>query len=131
MREDQYIRLQALGEKLAEAFIAEADPDQWSGAGKTPQEMDKGERGDRYWCKRNAAATGALFLRVGSMVSMIQRDSGGAGGAGEVVPEGSESGEGLLEEEIAQAEKEGARLLDETLRKQRRASETAKFHGKP
>ncbi len=131
MREDQYLRMQALSEKLAEAFIEEADPATWSGAGKAPNEMDKTERGDRYWCKRNAAATGGLLLRVGSLVSMIQRDSGGSGGAGEVTPEGSDGGENLLEDEIAAAEKEGARLLNETLRKQRRAEGVAKLHGKP
>ncbi|OUL17298.1 hypothetical protein B0X78_00260 [bacterium AM6] len=81
MREDQYLRLQALSEKLAEAFIEEADPATWTGAGKAPSEMDKAERGDRYWCKRNAAATGGLLLRVGSLVSMIRHDSSGNGGA--------------------------------------------------
>lgn len=131
MREDQYVRMQALSEKLAEAFIEEADPATWSGAGKAPNDMDKTERGDRYWCKRNAAATGALLLRVGSLVSMIQRDSGGNGGAGEVTPDGDETGEGLLEDEVAAAEKEGAKLLDQVLKQQRRTAEVAKLHGKP
>jgi len=131
MREDQYLRLQALSTKLAEAFIEEADPDHWSGAGKKPNEMDKTERGDRYWCKRNAAATGALLLRVGSLTSMIQRDSAGSGGAGEVTPEGADGEADGLEREIAEAEKEGSRLLDEVLTQQRRAAAVAKLHGKP
>ena len=130
MREDQYKRLQGLSEKLAEAFIEEADPATWSGAGKNPAQMDKAERGDRYWCKRNAAATGALLLRVGSLVSMIQRDSAGNGGAGEVPQGGDEDGDGL-EAEIKAAEEEGSRLLDEVLKKQRRADAVAKLHGKP
>lgn len=131
MREDQYLRLQALSEKLAEAFIEEADPATWTGAGKAPSEMDKAERGDRYWCKRNAAATGGLLLRVGSLVSMIQRDSSGNGGAGEVGATEDEDGDGGLEAEVTAAEKEGRRLLDQVMKQQRRAAEVAKIHGKP
>ena len=130
MREDQYVRLQALSEKLADAFIAEADPDAWSGSGKAPKDMDKHERGDRYWCKKNAAATGALLLRVGSLVSMIQRDSGGSGGAGEVKPDDDGEGDGL-DRDVAAAEAEGKRLLDQVLQQQRRREGVARLHGKP
>lgn len=127
MREDQFVRLQALTEKLAEAFIVEADPDHWSGAGKLPQEMDKGERGDRYWCKRNASATAALLLRVGSLTAMVVK-----GNAGDLTPGSTdEPGEDPVESMVSQAEALGSQLLDQVLKSQRRAEATAKLHGKP
>lgn len=126
MREDQFIRLQALSEKLAEAFIGEADPDTWSGAGKLPKDMDKGERGDRYWCKRNASATAALLLRVGSLTSMVVR-----GNAGDLTPADEKTGEDPVEAAVLEAEALGNQLLDQVLTKQRRAEATQKFHGKP
>ena len=39
MREDQYQRMKELSEKLADAFILEADPDDWPGAGLKPNQM--------------------------------------------------------------------------------------------
>lgn len=64
MRIDQYERLQRLEEQLLDAFLSEADPTSWSGAGIPISTMDKQTRGDRYWCKRNAAATGVLVCKV-------------------------------------------------------------------
>lgn len=64
MNQDQFERLQKLEEKLMEVFLDEADPDQWSGASQKIAVMDKQMRGDRYWCKRNAAATGVLVCKV-------------------------------------------------------------------
>jgi hypothetical protein len=57
LRPDQVIRLQELAERLADVFINEAEPSEWPGEGKPVADMDKDERGDRYWCKRNAIAT--------------------------------------------------------------------------
>jgi hypothetical protein len=61
MRPDQVQRLQELSEKLADAFLLEADPVEWPGDGKVPTEMTQQERGDRYWCKKNAMATGGVL----------------------------------------------------------------------
>src|SRR3546814_11479219 len=73
MREDQYTRLLDLEEKLTEQFLAEADPVNWSADGLTPKDMSKDQRGDRYWCKKNAVATIALTIRIGSLVGAIPR----------------------------------------------------------
>src|SRR3546814_18422880 len=73
MREDQYTRLLDLEEKLTEQFLAEADPVNWSADGLTPKDMSKDQRGDRYWCKKNAVATIALTIRIGSLLGAIQR----------------------------------------------------------
>ena len=61
MRADQIQRLQDLSEELADAFLLEADPREWPGQGKAPVDMGQSERGDRYWCKKNAMATGGVL----------------------------------------------------------------------
>jgi hypothetical protein len=61
MRPDQLVRLQELAEKLAERFMLEADPAEWPGEGQVPADMTQQERGDAYWCKKNAMATGGVL----------------------------------------------------------------------
>lgn len=61
MRADQLTRLQDLAEKLADKFLIEADPDEWPGAGKLPADLTVQERGDGYWAKKNAMATGGVL----------------------------------------------------------------------
>src|SRR3546814_15565312 len=67
-------------------------------------------RSDRYWCKKNAVATIALTIRIGSLVGAIQR-------RGEVSPpvgegEGAEdTSAGLLDAEVSAAEKEARALM--------------------
>lgn len=107
MREDQYKRLQALSEELTDVFIDEADPAKWPGAGVELQSMDKATRGDRYWSKKNAAATVMLIGRVENLVGSIQQDSNAGHGASTMTEAESE-----LDQEIAAAEKEAARLLN-------------------
>lgn len=64
MREDQKIMLAELSEKLADVFLMEADPANWSGAGKLPVDLTREERGDRKWDKQNAMATGGVLRYV-------------------------------------------------------------------
>jgi len=61
MRPDQIEQLKELAERLADVFIMEADPVNWSGAGKLPADMEKDERGNRVWEKRGAMATGGVL----------------------------------------------------------------------
>ncbi len=117
MRDDQYARLQALEEKLTEQFLSDGDPDHWTGQGVLPKDLTKDQRGDRYWCKKNAVATLALTIRIGSLIGMVQR-------AGSVVPGGEgeqETADRLLDDEIASAEAEAKKLLDKMGREGRRA----------
>lgn len=116
MRQDQYEKLQSLSEKLMDALLWEADPERWSGDGLSPRGMSTQERGDRYWCKKNAVATAALIHRVMSLAGRIQLASnvGAGGAAGEVTP--AEDG---IDSEIAAAEREGARMLNQLLQRER------------
>lgn len=64
MRPDQLQRLADLSEKLADVALEECDPEEWSGAGRAVRDLTQQERGDRFWCKKNAAATLSLLQRV-------------------------------------------------------------------
>lgn len=109
MREDQYIRLQQLEERLTEQFLTEADPGNWTGDGILPRNLTQAERGDRYWCKKNAVATISLTIRIGSLMGMIQRrDDPPAPPSG---AEGEDESQGLLDQEVAAAEREAKKLL--------------------
>lgn len=61
MRPDQITRLLELSEQLADRFILEADPQEWPGSGMAPADASREERGDAYWCKKNAMATGGVL----------------------------------------------------------------------
>jgi hypothetical protein len=115
MRDDQYLRLQQLEEKLTEQFLSEADPVNWSAEGILPKNMTQAERGDRYWCKKNAVATISLTIRIGSLIGMVQR----RGDTDPAAPGDDETDPtaGLLDREVAEAEKEAKRLLNQFAKK--------------
>lgn len=72
MRDDQIQRLTDLANDIAEVFIEEADPQNWSGAGIPLSEIAPAVRGNRYWDKKNAIQTGTLLARV---LDLAARDS--------------------------------------------------------
>lgn len=112
MRQDQYERLQALEEKLADVFLFEAEPTKWPGAGVDLSAMDQKTRGDRFWCKRNAVATLSLMQRVGTMVGVVQaRGNGTTPPAPDGDPDPEATLRDELETEILGAEKEAAKLI--------------------
>lgn len=103
MRDDQITRLQALSERLGEVVINEVDPHNWPGAEKVPAELTQQERGDRYWCKKNAAATMTLLLKVVNIAGIMNRQKP-APDAGHAVDE--------LDGELAAAEREAQAIID-------------------
>ena len=127
IRQDQYERLQALAEKLTDVFLDEADSDNWPGKGILPNAMEASTRGDRYWCKKNAVATVSLIQRVHTLTGLIQVASqGGAGAAGvDDTPE-----ESSLDKEVADAEKEANKLMDQVLKKAAKREFDKRTHGK-
>lgn len=118
MRADQYERLQALQEKLVDVFLGEADPELWPGKGLQPGQMDQQTRGDRYWSKKNAVATAALVQRVSNLTSKIEMANSNPGGAGadEINEEESD-----LDKQVARAEKDAKRLLDQVQKSAKQA----------
>jgi hypothetical protein len=123
MRQDQFEKLQELTEKLTDAFIGEADPAVWPGHGVAIAAMDQQTRGDRYWCKKNAAATLSVIVRTTSLIGIIQM-RGAAGGAGGVTPPEQAQEENSLDAEMKAAEKEANKLLEQLQKG------TAKANGK-
>lgn len=65
-----------LADRLTEIAIDECDPTNWPGHGKKTGEMEKSERGDRYWSKQNAQATIMLVKQLHNLIS--QRKAGQA-----------------------------------------------------
>lgn len=108
MRQDQFEKLQLLTEKLTDAFIREADPDAWPGAGISLANMDQATRGNAYWCKKNAAATLSVIVRTTNLIGIIQLR--GAGGGGVPVAE-QDAEESSLDADMKAAEKEATKLL--------------------
>jgi hypothetical protein len=106
MREDQYTRLQALSEQLTDILIGEADPTTWPGKDTPLAEMTTNQRGDRYWCKKNAFATVSLLGRVHNLVGAIQTASNAGAGAAAVNED-----EANLDAEVRAAEAEAQQLL--------------------
>jgi hypothetical protein len=125
MRQDQYERLQALSEKLTDVLIEEADPELWPGSTIPVDKQDKAIRGDRYWFKRNAVATCALVIRVGTLVGVVQRNSQAGIGAATV-----QESEDEMDSDIAIAEKEGKALLDRMTKAQNKKKFDGRLHGK-
>ncbi|QXI40442.1 hypothetical protein [Pseudomonas xantholysinigenes] len=103
MRDDQIVRLQALTERLGEVVITELDPHQWPGADKALAELTQQERGDRYWCKKNAAATMTLLLKAVNIAGLLNRQKP-APDAGAAIDE--------LDGELAAAEREAQAIIE-------------------
>ena len=100
MRPDQLQRIRDLSEHLADTFIAEADPSEWSGDGKPPAELTQQERGDRYWCKRNAMATGGVLRYTLDLIATHEK-----GPAGGLPPAEQAERDTDLDKKIVEAEK--------------------------
>jgi len=99
MRQDQIKLLQDLQDKLIDSVLIEADPDNWPGKDVLPMDMTKEERGDRYWCKKNAAATLTLINKI---------DSFGVKG---VPDDGNTQEDDNLDKDIARHEKAASEQL--------------------
>ncbi|WP_206751605.1 hypothetical protein [Paraburkholderia sp. BL17N1] len=54
---------------MIDVYLDEADPANWPGVGTAGEHMTKEERGDRYWCKKNAAATVMLATETRKLIA--------------------------------------------------------------
>ncbi|HEM8492622.1 TPA: hypothetical protein U2Q18_003702 [Citrobacter koseri] len=104
MHQDYKTRLTALSDKLTDVVLEEADPDNWAGGNKRVNALTKQERGDRYWDKKNAAASLTLLIKVHSLIGMHTR-----GGVPPVPGEIDEEFE--LGQRVNKAEREAAAIL--------------------
>lgn len=77
MRDDQRKQLEGLSESLTDVVLEECDTKFWPGDGKALDQMTQDERGDRFWCKKNAAATLTLLTKVHSVLDRVQQPAKG------------------------------------------------------
>lgn len=73
---DQLEKLKQLSDKMVGLVIEEADPDTWAGANKTLNEMSEDERGDRYWCKKNANQMITTAVKLETLIALYERKGG-------------------------------------------------------
>lgn len=111
MRPDQLQRLQDLSEKLADVVLEEADPAEWPGANMPLASLSQQERGDRYWCKKNAAATFALLERTTSLLTDAKD-----------LRNNRPEDDADMEKQIAAKEREASKLLDKVMKGAKAAS---------
>ena len=106
MTPDHWRKIRQLSEQLVEVALQEADPTNWPGAGKTPRELSRDERGDRVWTKRDAFATLAI-------VNTLQRLTG-VQYLRTVDPlQDRAADEGDLDAELDAAEREAEKILEQ------------------
>jgi hypothetical protein len=110
MRDDQFIRLQALSEKLLDVFLAEADPESWPGKGIALGAMDAKTRGDLYWVRKTAASVLVLEGKITNRIAAGQLGGNITPGSG---GEGEPDVEQQIDADMAAAEKEASRLMRE------------------
>ena len=125
MRKDQYEKLQAMSEKLTDVILEEADCDKWPGATIPIDKQDKAVRGDRYWYKKNAVATVALVIRIGTLVDIVRANS--SAGDGHAAAKETED---ELDREISDAEQEAAKLMKTLTSTEARKKFAEKVNGK-
>lgn len=114
MRDDQFQRLQSLTEKLTDVVLDEADPSSWPGDGMTTENWRALEladakeaqriRGDRYWSKKNAAATLTLVTKVYTLLGITTKQN-----PLDQPPCGEDDAD--LDKEYNQAERAAAKIL--------------------
>ncbi len=113
MRQDQFERLLVLQEKIGDVVLVDANPENWTGNGALPKDLTKAERGDAYWCRKQAMATLSLLMRVVTLTGQLQHANAPPPPAAGQTPDESV---GLLDKEIADAEAEAGKLLDRVSR---------------
>lgn len=121
MRADQLARLNDLAEKLADTFLTEADPAEWPGGSVGPADLTQQERGDRYWCKKNAMATGGVLRFT---LDMLERQQPGGAKA-------AEQDDADLDRQIREAERRANAAVSRALDKAKKQVFDERTHGKP
>jgi hypothetical protein len=116
MRKDQIDALNARAEELVDLFLKESDPQKWPGHGLEPHEMEPKDRGDRFWCKKDCAATLACAQRITTLTDILAKPDDGANDD--------------LGKEIAEAQKEAEKLLDQVQKTAKKTAWDKRVHGK-
>ena len=110
MRPDQIALLRDLSEKLADVFIIEADPSNWTADGKLPCDLTRDERGDRTWDRKGAMGTGGVLRTT---LDILARH-----GEGDKPADGDDAAvDSDLDAQIKDAERRAAEAVSRVLNK--------------
>lgn len=121
MRPDQIARLNELSERLADRFLMEADPGEWPGGAVSPADMTQQERGDAYWCKKNAMATGGVLRYTLDLMTKHAPAEGGTS---------APDADADLDKKIREAERRAAKAVENAMEKAKGKFDSH-VHGKP
>ena len=121
MRPDQVERLKDLTEKLADRFLMDADPSEWPGDGKSQADLTQQERGDAYWSKKNAMATGGVLRYTMDIVKHHESQAD--------IPQDGVDPDADLDKKIKEAERRATSAVNRAIDKARKRSFDAKTHG--
>lgn len=122
MRPDQIQRLRDLSEALADVFIVEADPANWSGGG-LPRDMSQKERGNRHWDRKGALGTGAVLSHTLNVIKHYEDRKPPAGT--------QDDPDCDLDNAITEAERRARSALDRVMNKAKGKDEfDRRIHGK-
>lgn len=124
MRADQIARLNDLSEKLADRFLIEADPVEWPGGATAPADLTQQQRGDAYWCKKNAMATGGVLRYTLDLVKAHSTSPDDPDEPGDPAKESD------LDRKIGEAERRAAAAVERALDKAKKRMFDSKVHGK-
>lgn len=122
MREDQKQKLETLAERLADVFIVEADPDNWSGAGVIPKDMTQQQRGDRHWDRKGAMGTGGVLRYTLDLIASGQKNTIDD-------PQIQDERDSDLDAQIKEAEQRAAKAVSRVLDKAKKDSFDKAVHG--
>lgn len=70
-------RLKRIQDKLMLTAELDCDPENWTGYGKKPKDMDKATRGNAIYDRKLAAGTIGLALRIDNYLTTIEKPTQG------------------------------------------------------
>lgn len=125
---EQFARLQSLSDRLVDTVVHDADPANWTGNGRKASELTQQERGDAHWCRKIAAGTLAILMRVHQVIDLGRERTAkdGENEAGAVKPNEPDFD---LEREIKDAEREAAQQIDRLRQSTDKAAFDKYVHG--
>lgn len=68
MKPEQLDKLEQLQDKLLTVAVDDCDPENWTGYGQKPRDMDRQTRGNAIYDRKLAGQTLACLVRVGNII---------------------------------------------------------------
>lgn len=102
MKPEQLDKLERLQDKLLTVAVDDCDPENWTGYGQKPRDMDRETRGNAIYDRKLAGQTLACLVRVGNIIDTHTKPT-----------QGNTKSDEDIADLVAEAEKTGNELLKE------------------